>query len=62
MPEKLEAVYRIECSEDFRPKRNLPRAKAGDDDEPHHKDRAEYDADARRALELNGEQSAEKTQ
>ena len=39
---------------------NLPRAKAGDNDEPHHEDRAEYDADARRALELNGEQSAEK--
>ena len=56
MPKIREAVGRIERGEDFGVPRDLPAAERGDDDEPDDEYRSEHDADARRALELDGEQ------
>jgi hypothetical protein len=54
--EEANAMRRIERRQNRRLARDLGPAENGDRDEPDDQDRAENDADSRRALELDGEE------
>ena len=56
LAEERQAEPRVERPQDLRLADDLRQAEDGDDDEPDDQDRPEDDADARGALELDGEQ------
>ena len=57
--EERQAEDGIERHQNLRLARDLRDAESGDDDEPHDQHRPEEEADARGALELDGEQAGQ---
>ena len=57
--EERQSERGVERHQDLRLARDLRDAESGDDDEPHDQNRPEEEADARGALELDGEQAGQ---